>query len=239
MKFRVCLMLLAALASMMAGAAEDWGEYIGNVVTEWLDEGREMKLVEDFAYRDQRGQVWNAPAGSIVDGASIPRLAWVIIGGPFEGKYRNASVIHDVACDEKNRSWEEVHYAFYTAMRTSGVGETLAKVMYGAVYHFGPRWERRIELAGVSKGEYQAQISQIRAAADNSDIEVSGYSLSTEADRPLVSAEIAITPRPKVLKESDFDELRLEIEASNLSIEAIQNFSPARSSRPTKGSVSP
>jgi hypothetical protein len=29
---------------------------------------------------------------------------------------------------------------FHAAMITSGVGKTTAKIMYGAVYHWGPRW---------------------------------------------------------------------------------------------------
>ncbi len=33
-----------------------------------------------------------------------------------------------------------VHRTFYTAMRASSVDVWRAKVMYAAVYHFGPRW---------------------------------------------------------------------------------------------------
>jgi hypothetical protein len=99
-----------------------------------------MRLVENFGYFDDRGLLWEAPKGSVIDGASIPRIAWTAIGGPFEGPYRNASVIHDVACDEKRRPWQMAHGVFYSAMITSGVPEFKALVMYGAVYHFGPRW---------------------------------------------------------------------------------------------------
>jgi hypothetical protein len=76
-----------------------------------------------------------------VDGASIPKFAWSIIGGPFEGKYRDASVIHDVACVARSAPWEYVHLVFYYAMLASGVDKTTAKIMYAAVYHFGPRWD--------------------------------------------------------------------------------------------------
>jgi hypothetical protein len=30
---------------------------------------------------------WVAPANAVVDGASIPKFAWSIIGEPFEGQY--------------------------------------------------------------------------------------------------------------------------------------------------------
>ena len=114
--------------------------FVGKVVAEWLPDGRRMRMVEEFAYFDNEGRRWRAPKGSIVDGASIPRVAWPFIGGPFEGPYREASVIHDVACSEKLTPWLLVHEAFFTAMLASNVPVLKAKVMYGAVYHFGPRW---------------------------------------------------------------------------------------------------
>jgi hypothetical protein len=102
-----------------------------------------MTLVQDFAYVDPSGLRWDAPAGAVVDGASIPRMAWSVIGGP-EGLCRKASVIHDVACDRRRQPWEKVHEAFYTAMLAAGVPAVTAKVMYAAVYHFCPRWPLRL-----------------------------------------------------------------------------------------------
>jgi hypothetical protein len=99
-----------------------------------------MKLLSDFAYIDPGKGRWSAPTGSEVDGASIPQVFWSFIGGPFEGKYRNASVVHDVACDQRAKPWKDVHKMFYNASRRGGVGLVSAKVMYFAVYHWGPRW---------------------------------------------------------------------------------------------------
>ncbi len=95
------------------------------------------KLLDNFTYEDPNGLLWNAPSGSIVDGA------WKVVGTPFYGKYRDASVIHDVACKDKKTSWELVHLAFYNAMIASGVSKLKAKIMYAAVYHFGPRWSQK------------------------------------------------------------------------------------------------
>ena len=81
-------------------------EYIGRVAVEWIEsEGpdREMRLLEDFSFRDQDGTEWTVPAGSKVDGASIPRTFWAIVGPPFVGDYRRASVIHDHYCNTKER----------------------------------------------------------------------------------------------------------------------------------------
>lgn len=103
-------------------------------------DGRRAQLLADVIYTDSKGSVWRAPKGHVVDGASIPRAFWRVIGGPWEGKYRFASVVHDVACDEKKRGWDDAAKMFYEAMRCSGVTERQAKVMYYAVYKFGPQW---------------------------------------------------------------------------------------------------
>lgn len=116
------------------------GHFLGRVVASWNDDGRTMELQEAYAYVDPDGQAWAAPKGSQIDGASIPQAAWSIVGGPFEGKYRNASVVHDVACAVRSRTWQSTHLAFYLGMRASQVDEDTAKLLYAAVYHYGPRW---------------------------------------------------------------------------------------------------
>jgi uncharacterized protein DUF1353 len=85
--------------------------------------------------------VWIAPAGSEVDGASIPRSLWSLMGGPFEGKYRNASVLHDVAYDQKTRPWSQCDRMFYNAMRCSGVSAVDAGMMYYSLRKFGHHWK--------------------------------------------------------------------------------------------------
>ncbi len=57
------------------------------------------------------------------------------------GKYRKASVVHDYFCDTMLRPWKDVHRMFYEATVAEGNGEVLSKVMYAAVYRWGPRWD--------------------------------------------------------------------------------------------------
>ena len=116
-----------------------WGKYDGAIRVEW-EPGRKMRLLEDAHYVSPEGVDWLAPKGWDIDGASIPKPFWCTIGGPYEDFYRDASVFHDVACDQRKARWQDVHYMFYTAMRCSGVDERKAKIMYAAVYRFGPRW---------------------------------------------------------------------------------------------------
>jgi hypothetical protein len=116
------------------------GRFSNPISATWGSDGRRMKLLADVIYKDSAGLEWPVPAGWEVDGASIPPAAWSFIGGPFEGKYRDASVIHDYYCDKKSRPWQAVHLVFHDAMLCCGVKQGQARLMYGAVYVFGPRW---------------------------------------------------------------------------------------------------
>ncbi|GFO81451.1 DUF1353 domain-containing protein [Methyloceanibacter sp.] len=116
------------------------GHYEGNVVAEFLNDGRLVRLVEPFAYVDPFTMRWDVPSGWEVDGASIPKPLWSLVGSPFVGTYRNASVIHDYYCDTKARPWGAVHRVFYDAMLTSSVHPIRARLMYAAVCWGGPRW---------------------------------------------------------------------------------------------------
>jgi hypothetical protein len=100
-----------------------------------------MTLLTELRYTDPKGNVWVAPIGSLVDGASIPRYLWSFMGGPFEGRYRNASVLHDVAYGNQKRPWQDCDRMFYYAMRCSGVSAVEAKTMFYALYRFGRHWK--------------------------------------------------------------------------------------------------
>jgi Protein of unknown function (DUF1353) len=132
-------------AEEAASGGGKWGYFSGDPVTRWNPDGRTMTLLTELRYTDPQGFVWIAPAGSIVDGASIPRYLWSVMGGPFEGKYRNASVLHDVAYGEHKRPWQDCDRMFYNAMRCSGVNPAEAKTMYYALYRFGHHWKFQIK----------------------------------------------------------------------------------------------
>jgi Protein of unknown function (DUF1353) len=138
-------LVIASCCSWMLSAqvsgADDWGKFSTDPVIQLLADGRLAKVVDFFSYTDPRGRVWPVPASSIVNGASIPRVVWSLTGGPWDGKYRNASIVHDIACDEKKHSWKDVHRMYYEACRAGGLGVIEAKAQYWAVYHFGPRWK--------------------------------------------------------------------------------------------------
>ena len=164
--------VLAACASdkepaWLSGAVQQlhrWGYYSGAPVTRWEPDGRTMTLLSELRYTDPQGAIWIAPAGSQVDGASIPRSLWSVMGGPFEGKYRNASVLHDVAYEQRNRPWQDCDRMFYDAMRCSGVSAVEAGTLYYALRKFGHHWKApRAEPVKVGD-EIVARAEEVRPA---------------------------------------------------------------------------
>lgn len=140
--FAIVVFIAAAPGEGHAG-----GEFTGEVVATLLPDGRNLRLVEDFGYIDPAGEKWHVPSGTKTDGASVPQAFWIAFP-PFTGKYRQAAVVHDRYCQTKERSWRATHKVFYDAMKTAGVDETTAKLLYGAVYYMGPRWGFGAQLRG-------------------------------------------------------------------------------------------
>lgn len=233
--------LLLSVTSLVA-QAENSGRYVGTVQSEWLPDGRQMRLLSAFAYIDPKGVQWDAPSGSIVDGASIPRVGWTFVGAPFEGKYRDASVIHDVGCDQKTRPWESVHEVFYRAMVTSGVEPWRAKIMYAAVYHFGPRWPRQVIVKNLPVTQTPIARDRALAGADpGSTAEIAnihrrGRTLAEIVNNQPQKADFevrVIPPQPR-LTEGDFKTLKEEIQeleptaSGGFSLEEIRSYKPQR-----------
>lgn len=135
----VGLALLLCLGE--AGALAKQGRFEGDLQVKVLSDGRTMELLQPFSYIDSHDVKWTVPAGVQVDGASIPSVFWSIIGAPFSGKYREASVIHDHYCATRSRHWKAVHRVFLDGMIARGVERLRAELMYLAVYRFGPRWD--------------------------------------------------------------------------------------------------
>ena len=112
--------------------------FSGEPLTRWSG-SRNMILEEDFYYIDPEGRKWNAPKGSHLNGATIPMALWNIIGSPYTGKYRRASVVHDVGVGELSNpdvSTEERKKAdrmFYHACRYDDCSRHFAKMLYTGV----------------------------------------------------------------------------------------------------------
>jgi hypothetical protein len=171
---------------------DNYGRFSGNPQAEWLrntqGEDRDMRLLADFWYEEPSGMRWVAPQGSVVNGASIPRAFWTLVGSPFTGRYRRASIVHDVACGTREQPDRAVHRMFYYACRADGVDDGTAKLMYAAIRHFGPRWRTRAEIEAAQAAGAAAlpaplpdpEVVQAQFAALRTEIEVRGEDLSFE-----------------------------------------------------------
>lgn len=143
--------MVAAVFTTSANAQEYFGDFLDKLNGTLIPEAKprpQFKLTSDFRFKDPNGLLWITPSGVDVDGASIPQALWSLIGGPFEGAYINASVIHDHYCRTKERTAHDTHRNFYYGMRASQVPDWRAKLMHWAVSTFGPSWklEKRVTM---------------------------------------------------------------------------------------------
>lgn len=107
-----------------------------------------FRTAKTIEFVDARPVKWVAPAGTLTDGASIPKMFFKIIGTPRSKEFINAATLHDAYCGVGNGSlpqyhsdrWQNVHRMFYDALRVDGTPSKKAKIMYAAVYLAGPRW---------------------------------------------------------------------------------------------------
>jgi hypothetical protein len=172
------------------------GCFSGDPLTRWISvEGkpdRAMELLEDFVFQDATGTRWIAPAHYAVDGASIPRALWTLIGSPFTGDYRRASIVHDKACSDsrgdsaKRRAADRM---FYRACRAGGstVGDSMLLylgVRIGALVSVVPAWRPS------SGGEEMTLVRLTRTAEDErleADFRIAGKRVlaAGEVDDPI------------------------------------------------------
>jgi hypothetical protein len=190
-------LLAAALTAALLGAGPaqaetNFGHYIGEFVARFAPDGRNVVLEQSLAFVDPVGKQWSAPVGTETDGASVPKLFWAMYP-PFTGNYRSAAVIHDHYCRTHERSWQETHKVFYYAMRASNVDENTAKVLFGAVYWFGPRWGPGVSRAQrrtahpASDMEQAKFVQSLQAWVVNEDPDLDSLVSHVEQARPTVS----------------------------------------------------
>lgn len=74
-------------------------------------------------------------AGVIVDGASVPRIAWSYV--PPDGRHRRAAFCHDISYARKLVSKKLADQMFYDMLIEDGVSRWRASIMYRAVHYFG------------------------------------------------------------------------------------------------------
>lgn len=168
---KVMLALMGALSvCSAAGAAEFYGTFSAEGPSGKFRQGTdrpEFELSEPFHFDDPDAKRWAVPARTVVNGASIPQVFWSIIGGPFEGDYLNASVIHDYFFVTKTESSEATHRVFYLGMLAKGVPTWKAKAMYWAVSTFNDSWQARQVVRPVTRCEAAVCTTSMELVTEN------------------------------------------------------------------------
>ncbi len=111
---------------------------------EHVNDGQLMELQDErLVFKDQQGDEWVAPKGTLTDGASIPRLALTITDDRHRREFLKAAVLHDAYCGIANKNvpgspWrtrppEKAHRMFLEAMIDGKTEHVLAHTMYAAV----------------------------------------------------------------------------------------------------------
>ncbi|MBB2754550.1 UNVERIFIED_ORG: hypothetical protein GGI57_005285 [Rhizobium aethiopicum] len=141
---RVRMWLAAFLLLSVAPAS---AEFVGTL--EFQPTGCEATgkcaLKYDFGYIDPSRMGWQAKAGLVTDGASIPSWAQMIIGGAWDKQFIRAAVIHDWYCLRTVRPRRMTHRMFYDALIESGVHRAKALTMYYAVLVGSHMWINLVE----------------------------------------------------------------------------------------------
>lgn len=116
--------------------------------------GRLDQTTEDYLYEYEGIQIF-IPKGFKWDGASIPRLLWPILGGPF-GKYSFAALVHDFLYASRMVPRKIADKIFYRLLRDHEVRKVKSKLMYGAVSAFGSKAYNKTDERGAIACLYPA-----------------------------------------------------------------------------------
>jgi hypothetical protein len=156
---------------------QDHGFFSGQPLTRWLTEDkpdRKMALEEAFMFTDPEGKAWDVPSGFPIDGASIPKALWSLIGSPYTGDYRRASIVHDKACNDAKKDCDARRAAdrmFYHACRAGGCSTDESKTLYlgvriGALKDQVPLWSDSITESFSPRPRASIPIEDRRVEAD-------------------------------------------------------------------------
>jgi hypothetical protein len=121
------------------------GTFEGRVVAEWSDDPffPTLRLKEELLFRQTGGDTWVVPAEATVDGRSMPKLFFSLIGDPWTSGFLKSAVTYDYAVKAKARRWKDAQRMFVEGAVVEGVHTIDAKAMYMLLHATGSRWAVR------------------------------------------------------------------------------------------------
>lgn len=132
--------IIALTFSLLATPALAQFEGALELIPSGCESSGQCILKNALRFTDGSKVVWEAMAGLVTDGASIPAIFQPLVGSPFDPSFIRAAIVHDHYCRRHVRPWRQTHRVFYDALRDQGIPVGKAKAMYFAVYLGGPKW---------------------------------------------------------------------------------------------------
>ncbi|MGL4649663.1 MAG: DUF1353 domain-containing protein [Caldilineaceae bacterium] len=132
----------------LAPTSGPWGRWLDRAQVEVFGERsaeRRVALLTPLRWCDPEGLVITVPEGLLSDGASVPRVAWWLMGGRLALDYIRAAFVHDMACRTRTApfgSSTDSAVRFYRGLRADGMAFWKADLCRDAVQWFGPQWAR-------------------------------------------------------------------------------------------------
>jgi len=112
------------------------GHFTGRIVITPAG-GNLWQVLKKFDYITDKGEIINIPVGFEFDGASIPKVGWIVVGHPLSQEYLAPSAIHDSLYRTQELSRKRSDHIFKEAMRDKGVDWWKRTMMWSAVRMFG------------------------------------------------------------------------------------------------------
>jgi hypothetical protein len=109
-------------------------KFTGPFITEDLPGGEDVwKIVVSYAFIDQDGRWYIVPAGTITDGASIPKGLWIVAGHPRETDIGQAAGVHDIDYRLGNGTRKECDQRLIRGMKVLGASWWKRQAVYAGI----------------------------------------------------------------------------------------------------------
>jgi hypothetical protein len=118
----------------------------------------EWTITEDWQTPVIRGVAISIRAGMRTDGASIPRIAWRLVGHPFQVPLLGPALGHDALYAAELVSREEADRWFLEAMQKAGINWGKRNAIWLAVRAGGGVVWRRHTMRSVARARYFAAL---------------------------------------------------------------------------------
>lgn len=213
---RLSITILCLFLPTLAVAQAPMGKFLDPLDLRDEKDGVNFSLLADFRYLDPKDTTWLVPNGQKVNGASIPRPLWSIVGSPWTGKYRRAAVVHDYFFWRRKFASADIHRVFYDAMITDGVSVIQAKLMYWAVVRFNPRWTQ------VGIDPYDCNKRQAGAAGGRGGLRC--LPAANEDPSNIVARIDEVTVE---FDKAEYDAMQKQLESKDLSLDELSKVANA------------